>query len=88
MLHHFYLIEFNQYYLAECEYQFEKLINVKLTTRFEYAKRFKTIDDAIKYIDKIGFGHTEEYGIIKVDDDDDDDDLECDNGKINYYKEI
>ena len=69
MLHHFYLIEFNQYYLAQCEYQFQKLINVELTTKFEYAKRFKTIDDAIEYLDEIGFGYTVEYGIIQVVDD-------------------
>lgn len=66
MLHHFYLIEFNQYYLANCEYQFQILINVELTTKFEYARRFRTIDDAIKYIDEIGFGRVTEYGIIQV----------------------
>lgn len=66
MLHHFYLIEFNQYYLAKCEYQFQKLVNVELTTKFEYARCFETIDKAIEYLDEIGFGYTVEYGIVKV----------------------
>ena len=39
-------------------------------------KRFKTIDDAIEYLDEIGFGYTVEYGIIRVGEDEENERVE------------